>query len=436
MLLDGGGGALDTLKVRAGSGLVTLTTTQNITGFETFDGSGEVVQGTSTADFLNFSIFGTVLNIASIVTYEGNDTVVGSGGADVIDGRGGNDSILAGNGDDVVLIGTSEALADTLDGGGGTLDTLQVRAGSGALTLTSLQKFTGFEIFDGSGEIVQGTSSADLLNFSTFNSVVNVASIIAYEGNDTVVGSGGADTIDGRGGNDSMLGGNGDDWFLIGSTEAVGDTINGGIGTDHLQVRAGSGLLTLSTTQNFSQIEVFDGAGSVVQGTTGADFLNFSIFSTVSNVAAINTYQGNDTIIGSGGGDTINGGGGTDSITGGGGNDSLTGGADADRFVFTSASQGTDIITDFTVLVDDFVISAAGFGGGLFAGADLAALGRFVSNTTGLATSAFGQFIEETDIGRLWWDVDGTGGTVAVAIADLLGIAGQTLGAGDFIIIA
>ena len=405
--------------------------------------------GTAGNDFLNFSTFASVINLASIGAGSGNDTVIGTSNADTIDGRNGNDSILGGDGNDRFLVSIADARGDTIDGGAGTLDTLQIRAGSGPMTLTTTEHFTGIEIFDGSGQIVWGTTAGDFLNFSIFNSVINLASIVTFDGNDTVIGGGGggggdtidgrggSDRIDGRGGNDSILAGSGDDMVLVAGTEALGDTLDGGSGTlDTLQIRAGTGALTLTTTAHFTGFEVFDGNGQNVQGTSSADFLNFSTFTSVVNVAAIIGYQGNDTIIGSAAADTIDGRGGSDSITGGAGNDWLTGGTEADQFVFTSSSQGTDTITDFAVLVDNLVIAASGFGGGLFAGADLAALGRFVSNTTGLATAAFGQFIQETDIGRLWWDVDGTGATGRVAVADLLGTAGQNLSASDLTIIA
>jgi Ca2+-binding RTX toxin-like protein len=50
---------------------------------------------------------------------------------------------------------------------------------------------------------------------------------------------------------------------------------------------------------------------------------------------------GKNTILGEAGDDTIN---------GGAGNDVLTGGAGADHFVFSSATPGTDTITDFNAV--------------------------------------------------------------------------------------
>jgi Ca2+-binding RTX toxin-like protein len=440
--LDGGAGTADRLQIRAASGLLTLTTLQNFTAFEIFDGQGQGVQGTGAgAEFLNFATFASVVNLRSIATYGGADTILGSGDADSIDAGSGIDSVSAGNGDDVVRIGGSEALGDTLDGGAGTADRLQIRTGSGLLTLTTLENFTGFEILDGQGQGVQGTGpGAEFLDFSIFASVINVPSIATYGGADTIIGSGDADTIDAGSGIDSVRAGDGDDVVRIGASEALADTLDGGAGAaDRLQIRAGSGLLTLTTLENFTGFEIFDGQGQGVRGTgPGAELLDFSTFASVINVSSIATYGGADTIIGSGGADTIDGGSGIDRIVGGNGADWLSGGTEADAFVFDGSGEGVDRIADFAVGLDDLVISAAGFGGGLVSGADLAAEGRFVANLTGDATSApgVGQFILETDIGRVWWDVDGGGASGAVALADLVGAAGQLLGAADLVIIA
>ena len=56
---------------------------------------------------------------------------------------------------------------------------------------------------------------------------------------------------------------------------------------------------------------------------------------------------GNDTMFGEAGNDILRGGDGDDALHGGAGNDTLTGGAGADRFVFTEAGFGKDIVTDF-----------------------------------------------------------------------------------------
>ena len=122
-------------------------------------------------------------------------------------------------------------------------------------------------------------------------------------------------------GNDLVNGGAGNDLLVIRGTEGQLDTLTGGAGSDTLQVDPAGGTLTLSGTANITTVEVFDGSGQVVQGTTGSNTLDFSGFASVVGVSAILGLAGNDTITGSGGGDTIDGGLGNDLINGGAGDD-------------------------------------------------------------------------------------------------------------------
>ncbi len=50
------------------------------------------------------------------------------------------------------------------------------------------------------------------------------------------------------------------------------------------------------------------------------------------------------------------------------------------------------------------------------------AAAQFAQNTSGQATAGVGQFVYETDAGRLWWDGDGTGVRPHVLVATLSGI--------------
>ena len=59
-------------------------------------------------------------------------------------------------------------------------------------------------------------------------------------------------------------------------------------------------------------------------------------------------FNGVDDLFGRGGNDTLIGGGGIDFLDGGTGNDILTSGGGFDRFLFTTAEFGQDVITDFT----------------------------------------------------------------------------------------
>jgi Ca2+-binding RTX toxin-like protein len=150
----------------------------------------------------------------------------------------------------------------------------------------------------------------------------------------------------------------------------------------------------------------------------------------------LNGGGGNDTLVGGDGNDVLSGGLGNDTLVGGAGADQLTGGGGADVFRFDVRTEGTDTIADFDPTADFVQIDASGFGGGLAAGMNLAATGRFVANTSGLATSAagVGQFVYETDVGRLWYDADGIGLGARVSIATLTGRPAVT--AADFIVVA
>ncbi len=102
---------------------------------------------------------------------------------------------------------------------------------------------------------------------------------------------------------------------------------------------------------------------------TRIDNLGIAFSSVIENAiggAAADVILGNavaNRLDGGGGSDTIDGGGGDDIVIGGAGNDTLTGGGGGDLFVFASAGQGSDRITDFEIASDRFDLS-----GGLFTG--------------------------------------------------------------------
>ncbi len=72
--------------------------------------------------------------------------------------------------------------------------------------------------------------------------------------------------------------------------------------------------------------------------------------------------DGDDEISGGDGDDVISGGEGQDAISGGAGNDTLAGGPGGDRFYFSTADAGRDIITDFTPAEDRISIATTTIG--------------------------------------------------------------------------
>jgi Ca2+-binding RTX toxin-like protein len=172
------------------------------------------------------------------------------------------------------------------------------------------------------------------------------------------------------------------------------------------------------TAANFNPPYPPDGSGIFGQsptGTAAADTLGGTI--------------GDDVISGLGGDDSINGGNGNDRLIGGAGNDLLTGGFGSDTFVFNQPGDGMDTITDFKAgpnipFGDHLEISAAGFGGGLVAGATPVLI---VTPDPASAShgGTDGYFIFENsgpDAGTVLWDPTGGSGADAVAIVKLTGV--------------
>lgn len=151
---------------------------------------------------------------------------------------------------------------------------------------------------------------------------------------------------------------------------------------------------------------------------TDGDGSNATIGGNESTIAS-----NSDPLQGTANNDSLSGGADNDILVGGMGSDTLTGGAGADRFVFQSAKEGIDRITDFSTADDTILISAAGFGGGLTADATLAA-SQFTVGTA--ATDADDRFIYNNADGSLFFDSDGTGSSAEVQIATLNGLPSLT----------
>jgi len=210
-------------------------------------------------------------------------------------------------------------------------------------------------------------------------------------GNDSLKGLGGDDSIVGDLGDDYIDGGSGNDTIYltadatwgtgynaknvsndnsVGTNEKISleglnrfnDVIDGGDDVDTLNLTTGNDVffiddvysehhdsLTLSdTTQGIDSIaRVIDleiinaGEGNDIVDLTSTNFV-------LTDAVTINGGAGNDTLWGSNGDDVIDGGAGNDSLFGGAGDDTLTGGAGDDVFQFT-ATNGSDVITDFAV---------------------------------------------------------------------------------------
>lgn len=385
----------------------------------------------------------------------GNDTLHGAGGNDLLNGDSGSDLLMGGDGNDVLVHSNdsgvtygwsvedqapdhlqggsgndtlSGGLGDTLDGGAGTDSALLYLAYSGLGRVADLRKITAPAGLDlGEGTLLRG--------------IEYVAEIEFGAGNDRIT------TSAQRGGAVNLGGGN-DTLSFFGQPNA--DTqLYGGSGTDTLIL---SGDFSTRTELGWPFADGFE----IVTLRPGNDYwLALTLFPDIAKTRVNGQALGNaDTLhldgtqrsfaftaLGGAGADSLEGGRGRDTLTGGDGDDVIqggrqadmvTGGDGADRFRFGASNEGGDAIADFVTGADVIEVVRGGFLGGLQAGMDLLAAGRFVEGA--VANAARGQFLYDATTGTLRWDIDGTGTRTAVILAELG--AGTALDAADIVVIA
>ncbi|MFH5948346.1 hypothetical protein [Roseomonas xinghualingensis] len=368
-----------------------------------------VSDGTATTSDTTTAV--TVTHTASNTPTNGNDELVGTAQADVIDGLGGNDLIrglgghdilYGGDGDDILDGGTG---ADRMEGGAGN-DTYIVDHGGDLVV----------ELEGAGTDLVQSSISFSLAGLHVENLTLTGTAAINGTGNsldNVLTGNSAANRLDGGAGADRMEGGKGNDTYIV---DDVGDVV--------IEWK-GQGIDLVLSSVSFSM------AGQHVDnltltGTAAINGTGNSLDNVLTGNSAANRLDGGT------GNDILYGGDGDDTLIGGAGADRLVGGAGADVFQYLTPNEGGDTIDDFVSGVDRLQISRAGFGGGL-SGTALTA-DQFTANSAGLATLAGGQFVYETDTGKLWWDADGTGTGEQIVIATFSGQ--PSLAATDFTLIA
>jgi Ca2+-binding RTX toxin-like protein len=242
-------------------------------------------------------------------TGNAQDNLTGSAGNDLLVGGDGRDTLIGGAGNDTLRGGTGNN--DSMDGGDGSEDMLDFSDGTSAVTFTLVQSAVSTSITDGTG---------GLGNNDTYQ---NMEGVIGTSLGDTLTGSASNDIIRGGAGNDTINGAGGTGDLIDFSDGTAGVTftlVNNGAGTVFNASAAGLGTDTYSAVEG-------------VIGTAFADTLNGSASA--------------DQLRGGGGNDVISGLAGDDRIVGGAGADTMTGGLDNDTFVFDSAPNAVDTITDF-----------------------------------------------------------------------------------------
>ncbi|STY17640.1 structural toxin protein RtxA [Legionella quateirensis] len=358
-------------------------------GSDTISGNNDddIIDGGLGNDFLAGNNGNDILsgneNDDNILGNDGDDIIYGGDGNDFIEGGQGINTMDGGAGNDTFKVNAGESGVNTFQGGTGT-DQIIAATNATVFLSTTYSAANSIEQINGalnpSTNIIQGQDVANNWDFST-TTLSNIDAIETGSSNDTVIGSAGNDTIDGGLGNDTLRGGNGNDQlfgndgddsifgdnnddiieggngtntmdggagndtFRVNAGESGVNTFQGGTGTDQIAALTNATVFLSSTYSVANSIEQINGSINpsinIIQGQDGVnENWNFST-TALSNIDAIQTGSGNDTVTGSTGNDTIDGGLGNDTLRGGNGNDLLYGN-DGDDSIF--GDNNDDII--------------------------------------------------------------------------------------------
>ncbi len=296
--------------------------------------------------------------------------------------------------------------------------TLTDSSGTDTINAAAITSNSYLNLNPGSTSTLNGTNL-------TISSGTVIENAFTGDGNDTIIGNTANNALNGGRGNDTLTGGAGNDTLNGG---AGNNTLYGGTGNDRY-VFADDDYITITeyanegvdTVESFYTFDLGPAylENLILKGTTAINGIGNTLNNSIAGNGANNNLNGgtgNDTLTGGGGNDTLIGGTGNDVLVGGTGNDTLTGGSGSDRFTFNSRSEGIDRITDFSVVDDTIYVSAAGFGGGLVAGAAIAVNQFFLGSA---ATTSSQRFLYDKGNGSLFFDQDGTGAIAKIQIATL-----------------
>jgi Ca2+-binding RTX toxin-like protein len=315
-----------------------------------------------------------------------NDILKGGGGADFLDGGNQQDSLDGGAGPDVLHGGRGN---DTLDGGTG-VDLLDYSDAPGSFSFTLGADGSGSASVDGSD---------------------------TYSNMEGVIGNASANTLIGNASDNVLRGGGGD------------DILDGAGGIDLIDFSDATAAITFTLVQSASNM-TFAAAG------LGTD--TYKNFEGVIGTAFGDTLTGTtlaDVLRGGGGNDMINGGAGADRIVGGLDADTLTGGVGADTFVFDTAPNAVDIITDFEAAGTDQVeLSLATFSALTTASGATLSASEFASSSGGGAgdvVSTGVHVIYDIVTGNLYYDSDGGSSVGRTLVASLTIADGGTFDYND-----
>ena len=274
-----------------------------------------------------------------VTTGSGDDIIQTNAGDDILDGGTGSNQLAGGLGDDTYYINSAgDQVFEEVNGGhDSAYFTYDFRAN--AADFGNVEKFYLIGTAD---EGRTNSRANELYANPTLGSL-----LLAFGGDDLLVGGTGDDVLVGGTGNDTMRGGQGDDWYFV--TEAgdvvieladegideIRTNLNTTLG-EHFENLRLKGAASIGTG-NAADNSIFAGsAAATLSGLAGDDILYGS--------ASADTLDGgteNDILYGNGGADTLFGGTGDDRLNGGLQGDTLWGGDDNDRL---NGNEGLDFL--------------------------------------------------------------------------------------------
>lgn len=332
-----GGAGDDTL---GGEGIVTAT---SFYGNDTLDGGA----GSDTALF--FGDFDTTINLATTDQQYSGERLVTLIDIESIATDGGNDSLT---GDDNANSLTSGADSDTLNGGSGN-DTLNGGLGGDMLDGGDDTDFAAYSDAT-TGVVADLQFSGNNTGYAEGDIYVSIENLMGTHYADSLSGDGAANLLDGVLGDDLLYGRDGDD-TLIGGAGA--DLHDGGLGIDRAQYSdATVGVLAdlqiaanntgIGAGDTYVSIENLSGSGldDNLRGDAGANEIfgesgNDKIYGR-NDADTLNGDNGDDTLFGGRGADSLFGGDNNDILVGGSGGDVLNGGSGFDLALYSDATAG------------------------------------------------------------------------------------------------
>lgn len=327
--LIGGAGA-DILNGGAGVDTVDYSSASSGLVIRLFNGTGENAEAEGD----------NLVSIERVIGSNASDALIGSNLAvvETLDGGGGADFIAGLAGNDILIGGAG---ADVLDGGAG-VDTVDYSSASSALII---------RLFNGTGENAEAEG----------DSLVSIENIIGSGFGDSLIGSNlvTVETIDGGAGNDFIAGLAGND-VLIGGAGA--DVLNGGAGVDTVNYSDASSALIIRLFNGTGENAEAQGDTLVsIERVVGSDFNDALIGSSDAVVETLEGGAGSDFLAGLGGADILIGGAGSDVLVGGAGADTFVfeaGFAQTDRIDDFAIALG-DVIRIDNSSVSSFAALAA-----------------------------------------------------------------------------